>query len=253
MAKWSRLASSLTLGALVVCSSLIVLTLNSSTLVSPQVPAGGNGDGPAAPLDGVLRVMLRTNQQGGGPLAAPGTSLYPIPGKAIALVDADNLTAPAQLLFTDAGGAAEARLAPGQYLVEVEEQTLRMSIPVTIADGNETRLSVAVLGSQYPVNYTEISGTGSSAAAGENTVFLKVRSASPVAKLNDTVVLKVTGGAREEAANATVVAAQQYGGFSWLRVETPGAVNASTASGMAIEVYDGYYSVSSRAFGFFFR
>jgi hypothetical protein len=253
MAKWSRLASSLTVGALVACSSLIVLTLNSSTLVSPQVPASGNGNGPAAPLDGLLRVMLRTNQQGGNSLAAPGGPLYPVAGKAIALVDAENVTAPAQLLFTDATGSAEARLSPGQYLVEVDEQTLHMSIPVTIADGNETRLNIAVLGAQYPVNYTEISGTGSSAAAGENTIFLKVRSPSPIAKLNDTVVLKVTAGASEEAANATVVAAQQYDGFSWLRVETPSAVNATTASGMAVEVYDGYYSVTSRAFGFFFR
>jgi len=253
LAKWSRLASSVTVGALVACSLLIVITLNSSSLVSPPVPASGDGNGPAAPLEGLLRIMIRTNQQGGDSLAAPGTPLYPVVGKPIAVADADNLSAPAQLLFTDTMGAAEARLSAGSYLVEVDDQTLHMSIPVTIADGNETRLSIAVLGSQFPVNYSEISAEGTSAAAGQNTIFLQVRSPSPVAKLNETVVLKVTGRAFEEAVNATVVASQQYGGFSWLKVETPSAVNATRASGMAVEVYDGYYSISSRQIGFFFR
>jgi len=237
MARWSRIASSLTVTALVLASFLVVLVVNSSSLVSPPLAAGGNGSGPGTPQGGILRVTLQTNQKGDW-FATPGPFTYWVSQKPVVVADITNLASAAVVLFTNSTGSAETRLSAGSYLVRIDEWTLHLAYPVKVTNGEETRLSVTVTGTQYHVNYSEISATGSSPLAGQNVVFLQVRSSHPVANVNDTVVLKVMGGATPGAiANATVIESRQSGNISWLQLVTPDKFDAAGASSMAVVVY----------------
>jgi len=238
----------LTVSALVIASFLVVLVVNSSSLVSPPLAAGGNGNGPGTPQGGILRVTLRTNQPKGDAFSPPNRDFYGVSGKPIDVVNPTDITDPT-LIFTDANGMVLTRLSAGPYTVQLDEETLHISIPVTITDGDETRLNIVVTGTQYPVSYSETSATGSSPYAGENVVYLQLRSSHTVAGLNSTVVLKVASGATGEMVNGTVVGSQQSGQASWLQVVTPGALEANGASGMAVVVFDGTDTIDTQPIG----
>jgi hypothetical protein len=188
--KSSRLVSTLAVLGLILVSIIMVLVLNSGSLVNPALPfqnsAPNNNPGPT----GTLVVQLRSNQNESERLSDPMSTTIPLGEKPMVVMSAGNSsTQYVQAMITDTKGNVLQELAPGDYVVRILDQTLVIRIPVTIGIGNETLVKVTILGKAYPLAYSEESGIVPIAGKAQSNMFVEISASAPVANVSEPVLL----------------------------------------------------------------
>jgi hypothetical protein len=233
--------SSMAILGLIVLSMLIVLILNSSSLVSPVLPIQGGTQSGAPGPDGTLVVQLLSNQNERDRLSNPTDKLSAIGDKAMIVSQATNSSNPfSQVLVTDAGGAVSQSMSPGPYVVSLMDEALDINIPVQISPGNTTKLMVTIYGAAYPLIYSEESGVRPAAGSPQSNMYVELRSPTPVANVSEPVILKVYGTAPGAGylVNATVVSRQQpTQGTQWLELGAAVMVDPVNATSIILTTW----------------
>ncbi|MDA4117818.1 MAG: hypothetical protein OK455_05685 [Thaumarchaeota archaeon] len=237
----SRLVSSLAVLGLILASVFMVVLVSSSSLVNPLNPLNGGGPNNNPGPVGTLVVRLQTNANVTNVLGAPTSQFSPLGEKAFTVTQDTNSSSPAkEALVTDTGGGAQAQLAPGRYLVNLQDQTLHIQSLVTISAGNETELRIQIQGSGFPLIYSEESGVFPTASGAQSTMYVEVRSPTAVATTGQVVLLKVRAGTPETGylVNATVQGAQSpTTNTQWLQLGTFDTVNPVNASSILLTTW----------------
>ena len=249
--KSSRTLSALAILGLILVSILMVLVLNSGSLVNPTLPfsnsSPNNNPGPT----GALVVQLRSNQNESDRLSNPTGTLIPLGEKPMVVMSAGNSsTKYVQALITNTSGDVLQELAPGSYIVRIIDQTLVIKIPVQISIGNETKVVVDIRGKAYPLIYSEESGNVIPIAGkAQANMFVELQSSAPVANVSEAVLLKVRGSAPGVGylANATVLEQQPpTQGNEWLELGASTTINPVNATAIVLTTWS--YSDSVTVF-----
>jgi len=249
----SKLVSSAAILGLIVFSILIVIILDSSSLANPIMPfQGGPPNGNTGPT-GTLAVRLVSNQNQSERFASPSPSpalrsrLFPVVDKSINVSQAINPSNPGNssnpfslVLATDASGYLSQQLPPGQYVVNLRDESLDVSFPVEIKAGNTTTLMVDIAGTAYPLVYSEESGVQPAAASLQSEVYAEVQASTAVANVSEPVVLEVHGTAPGSGylVNATVLSRQSPAqGTEWLELAAAGPVDPVNATSIVLTTW----------------
>jgi len=240
----SKVEGSIVLGILIICSLLVVLVLNSTEQVAPLDQRTVKNDSGKA--DGLLVVLLYTNQDPSNPVSDPSTSLlFPVSGKSISVLNQTNPNRPPIRLVTNLFGIANYTLPPGPYIVKFDVETLHPAIPVQVTKENATILGVQVQGRLANATFSEFSDPGPAGAAGHATTFILIPSAAHVADLNDKLVVKVRGpGTEVQFVNASVVGERSSSDGLWLQMQMPRALDLPGSSGVSLTVYGYAYKLT---------
>jgi hypothetical protein len=239
--KTSRLTSTLAILGLIIVSIVMVLVLNSGSLVNPTLPfqnsSPNNNPGPT----GTLVVQLRTNQNESDRLSDPTAGVMPLGEKPMVVMSADNFSARyVQAMITNTKGDVLQELAPGNYVLRILDQTLVIRIPVQISLNNVTKVVVNISGKAYPLTYSEESGIVPVAGKAQAKMFVELRSSTPIADVNQAVLLKVRGGAAGVGylANATVLARPTpVQGNEWLELGAETTINRVNATTIVLTTW----------------
>lgn len=238
-AKTSRLVSSLSILGLILISILMVIVLNSSSLVNPTLPLqNGAPNGSPGPT-GVLVVHLFTNQNESDRLSNPANSSFALGEKAMTVRDVANSSNPV-LLVTDTRGGVLQDMAPGRYVLRLQDQTLNIKIPVQISVGNQTKVVVHIYGAAYPLVYSEESGILPTVGSARSNMFVELRSSTSVANASEPVLIKVRGAESGNGylVNATVIARQPpTQGTQWLLLGTVTPIDPVNATSIFLTTW----------------
>jgi len=226
----STLVASAAVLGLVLLAGVIVLVLNSAELASPSIPvSGGNGAGGSPGQPGILGLQVLSNQNESNRLSNPVRALFDVGGLTIHVVQDVNSSRPlSSILVTGPDGHAVEELPPSKYVVNLRMEALDLNFTVPVTPGNETDLLVTVLGTAYPVTYTEVSTFG-----GASELFAQLRVPTTVGVPGERVILKMLGpgSGRGELFNATVLSSQSpAGGQAWLTLGAQGVVDPVNAT-----------------------
>lgn len=236
-AKSSKLVSFLAVIGLIV-TSILMLGLFNSAPVSPTRTLQSGRNSPKEALTGTLVVQLLTNQNESDRLSNPTNQLLALGGKAMTVTEADNSSNPlATVLVTDATGRVSQELPPRHYVVDLVDETLSIEIPVQVSIGNETKVEVTIYGAAYPLVYSEESGVIPAAGGAQASMFVELRSSSPIANVSEPVLLRVHGAAPGVGylVNATVIGQQPPSqGAQWLELGTEGMVDPVNATSIVL-------------------
>jgi hypothetical protein len=250
--KSTRLTSSLAILGLICTSVLLVLFLNASSLANPTLPFQNNSPNPVPGPTGTLVVQVHTNQNETDRLSNPTSRLFPLGEKGLTVSPADNSSNP-QILITDTNGSQLQELPPGRYVVSLSDQTLNIRVPVQIFVGNETKVKLTISGTAFPVVYSEESGVFPAVGKIRSDMFVELQSSTPVASVNDQVLLKVRGGAPGVGylANATVLAQQPPNqGVEWLELGASTTINPVNATSIFLTTWTYSSVVTMQRIGF---
>lgn len=246
----TKLLSGVAILGLVVFSMLIVLILNSATLVNPTIPIqGGTHDVTPGPT-GMLTVTLASNQDQSNKFTSNSAipRLYPIRDKTITVLQTGNSSGGFnQMLVTDAQGSVSEQLSPGTYSVNLKDEALDVNIPVRVTPGNETTLQVTVDGAQYPLIYSEESGVLPMAGGVQSDMHAWLFATLPIAKVGDGVILEVHAASQRSGylLNATVISLQPpVSGAEWLELGVAGPVDPVNATFIVLTTWTYSGSVS---------
>ena len=254
-AKSTRLVSVLAILGLILTSAVMVIIVSSSSLVNPLNPLSGGGPNNNPGPTGTLVVQLQTNQDRNDTLGAPSSRLFPLGEKAFTVTQVTNSSAPSVVaLVTDTRGGVLTQLQPGPYIVKLQDETLHITVGVTISAGNVTKLRLFIYGSGFPLIYSEESGAVPTETGIQSTMYVEIRTptagATAVPTSGQNVLLKVRGGAPGVGylVNATVLAGQSTSTTQWLRLGTSGTVNPVNASSILLTTwtYGSYIGPSFR-------
>ncbi len=251
--KSSRVTSALAILGLILVSIVMVLVLNSGSLVNPTLPfsnsSPNNNPGPT----GTLVVQLRSNQNESDRLSDPTNTVIPLGEKPMVVMSADNTSAHyVQAMITNTRGDVLQELAPGDYIVRIIDQTLVIRIPVSISLNNVTKVVVNISGKAYPLTYSEESGIVPVGGKAQSNMFVELRSSTPVANVSEPVLLKVRGGAPGVGylANATVLARQLPAqGNEWLELGAETIINPVNATAIVMTTWSFTSSTSVAPIG----
>lgn len=233
----SKLISALAILGLILISTFMVILLNSSLLLT-TVPRRTNGGAntTSSGVEGGLLVQLFTNQNESNGLANPTSQVVPLGNKTVRVTSSKAIT---DVLVTDFRGVLLAEFPPGQYVVNIKDQTLNMSIPVEISAANETDLAVTIYGAAFPLVYSEESG-GLTPGGVQSSLYVELQSDTPVANVSQPVILDVNGATpgTGHQVNATVVAGKPPNqGTQWLELGTTGMVDAVDATSIVLTTW----------------
>ena len=220
--------------ALVLISLLMILVVDASSLASPTIPLGGSSSNGKPGLTGALVVCLFSNVNETNPLALPGTGpLLGISQKAMRVTQA-NVSAPTSIaLFTTTRGGVEQNMAPGSYVISLQDESLSIRIPIQIQQENVTTVEVRVHGSAFSVQYSEQSGVLLTPGGVQSGVYVQLNSSTPVASTGEPVIVKVLGQTQSsgQTLNATVVSQEPPSqGTQWLQLGTAARLNPVDAT-----------------------
>jgi hypothetical protein len=240
----SKLVSALAILALIVVALLMIDVFDSATLANSAIPLGGGGPnahghpGPAILLpNGTLIVTLVSNQNGSAALPTNRTlPLVAWPVTVTSINSSNPFTQP-YVLTTNRAGVALRQLPAGPYAVQVQDETLNVTIPVQVLAGNETQVSVRVSGAVYQLLYSEEVGVLLTASSAQYGMYAELRSSTSVANLTEPVFLNVEEGTAGEGylVNATVLAQQSPSqGTQWLELGTASAVDPLDATSIYV-------------------
>jgi hypothetical protein len=242
---------------LIASSTLIVLILESSSVVNPVLPFLGTPPKGTPGPTGTLAIRLISNQNQSekfvnpNPRPPPAVRPFPIVAKSMVVSPADNSSSSlSEVIFTDSQGLATKLLSPGQYVVNLKEKTLDVNIPVAITAGNQTTVVVDVLGTAYPVSYSEDSGFGPSGIGVQSSMYAQLRTSASVAEVNERVILEFHGTAPGSGhlVNATVMMSRPPSqGTQWLDLGAAGTLDPanSTSIFMTTWSYSTFTSVQT--------
>lgn len=244
----SKLVTVVSIVGLIVVSLLIFNEFDSASLVNPMSPivGGPNNPGPTPDYNGTLVVDLTSNQnQNNKNLTTPTNQTSPLGDWPVTVTTANSTSGYSSYsltqtfsLTTKANGQAAMQITEGAYDVQILDQTLNMTIPVPIYAGNETLLQVNVMGSVYPVLYSEESGLILTPISAQYGTYAEVHSSSSVANVSAPVILRVVNGAGTHLLNATVVAQEPpTQGSQWLQLGTPSAVDPVSATSIYLTTW----------------
>jgi hypothetical protein len=236
-----RLVSALAILGLILISVVIVLILNTGSLVNPTLPFQNNSPNNNPGPTGTLVVQLRSNQNESERLSDPTNTVIPVGEKAMVVMSAGNGSSQyVQAMITNTKGDVLQELAPGNYVVRIIDQTLVIRIPVQISLNNVTKVVVNISGKAYPVSYSEESGLVPVAGKAQSNVFVELRSPTQIANVSEAVLLKVRGGAPGVGylANATVLALQPpVQGNEWLQLGAETTINPVNATAIVLTTW----------------
>lgn len=237
----SRSVSAAAILGLVLVSVAMVFLIDTSSLANPTVPLTQNNPGAARGPGGVLLVRLSSNQNDTGPASDPLNVMLALGGRDVFVTPAASSTSGVveeYVMTTDGDGFAREYLAAGAYLVGIKDETLDIQIPVQIAVGNETQLGVSIVGTAYPVVYSEASQMVPAGQGPRSEVYVEVPSYTPVANDSEAVMLDVHQGAGGSRVNATVVSQEQpFQGTDWLELGTATPVDPLNATSIVLTTW----------------
>jgi hypothetical protein len=247
VAKTSRLVSALSILGLIVCSAVIVLILNSSSLVNPTLPfQKGKPNGDTGPT-GTLAVQLYSNDNQTEKFAHivkrafPPSPQFFLANKALEVTQATNSSSPLkQSVVTNTHGHVELEEPPGAYVVNLMDESLNISIPVRVFAGNETDVVVDIYGAAYPLNYSEETGVRPSNGIFSSIMYAELRSSAPVANLSEAVILEVHGATPDAGytVNATVISRESPGNNTqWMQLGALQPINPVNATSMVLTTW----------------
>jgi hypothetical protein len=231
-AKSSNVTSTMAVLGLIIISVLMVLVLNSSSLVNPvSPPTGPPPNSPGGPT-GTLVLYLVSNTNESNPISNPTDGQIPISGLAaiVSLVTNSSstpLTQP-QLMTTAKDGIATRPFPPGSYLIRFPIEALNVQVPVHVSAGNQTVVNIAVFGTAYQLLYSEESNVVPTNVGVRMSMYAEVGASSSVANDSEQVILKMHEGTGVGGylLNATVVSQQPpAAGKEWLEMGASSALN----------------------------
>lgn len=229
--------------ALIAVASLSVVVIDSHTLANPlQRDFIRPADAPL-PKNGVLSVRMFSNQDFSSIVSKPLQTSMPVPEwpMAVDTINSSVISEAPQPLKTDSNGVARLSLLPGDYVLRVPYNTLRIAIPVRIISGNTTSVGLNVSEGAYQVLYSEAADVG-----GQPSIYLESSSSTPVANITEPVTLQVKNG---ETGNgyqifATVASEQPPAqGTQWLELDSTEAFNLAGAATVLLATWN--YSTST--------
>jgi hypothetical protein len=240
-AKTSKLVSFIAIFGLIALSILIVLILDSSSLASPTLPFNGNTPNKNPGPTGILVVQLASNQNQSNSFPNPLNMALPVEHKEMTVSEVTNSSSQySVVLRTDYRGYASQQLSPGPYVVNLQDESLNVNIPVKISVGNETDLVIKISGSAYPLVYSEESGVSPTAKGPQSNMYVELLAGTPVASVNERVILKVQGenSGTTYPVNATVLSSQPpIQGTQWLELGTATAVDPVNATSIVLTTW----------------
>lgn len=223
--KPSRRFSALAILGLIIISLLMVVVLDSSSLVNPVVPLTGTPNQSPLPA-GTLVLELFSNQNESDRLSNPTNQQFPIVGWSSILSQASNASSPYTQLYiltTNESGIVAQSLPAGPYILHLDVEALNAKIPIDVFAGNETLMSVRVFGAAYQLLYSEESNLVPTVAGAQSNIYVEINSSTSVADAGEQILLKAhegNGGAGY-LVNATVVSERPpTGGKQWLELGT---------------------------------
>jgi len=235
----TRGTSALAILGLICTSVLMVLFLNASSIANPTLPFQNNSPNPVPGPTGTLVVQVYTNQNETDILSNPTNSSFALGQKGMTVTLADNSSNP-HTMITDTRGGSLQELAPGRYVVRLWDQILRISVPVQILAGNETKVRLTIDVTGYPVVYSEESGVVPTVGKVRSDMFVELQSSALVASVDDQVLLKVRGAAPGVGylSNATVLAQQPpTQGTEWMELGASTAINPVNATSISLTTW----------------
>lgn len=222
----SKTVSAVAILGLILVSSVMAFFLNTVSLLT-VFPKRGTSQGSIVYQNsgqyGELMVQLLSNGNGSNPYQSPLSLPYPVTNQTVVVQQNVNSSTPfSEGLVTVYPGTATTDLNPGSYFVKVNYQTLKVSIPVLITDGNATDLTVTFNETAYPLVYSEESGLALSVAGVRESMYVELDTTSPAARVSQPVILNVDYSADSGyRVNATVIAGKPPSqGTQWLELET---------------------------------
>lgn len=224
-ARSSRLVSGVVVLALIAVASLSVVVIDSHTLANPlQRDFIRPADAPL-PKNGVLSVRMFSNQDFSSIVSEPLETPMPVPAwpMAVLTINSSVISEAPQPLKTDSNGVAHLSLLPGDYILRVPYNTLRIAIPVRILSGNTTSVGLNVSEGAYPVLYSEAADVG-----GQPSLYVEFSSTTSVANVTEPVTLQVKNG---ETGNG-------YQIFASVASEQPPAQGTQWLELDAVETFD---------------
>jgi hypothetical protein len=157
---------------------------------------------------------------------------------------ADNSSNPIALV-TDTKGGVEESLAAGRYVLRLSDESLSIKIPLQITTGNLTKVQVTILGTAYPVQYSEVQGLVLFGSKPQSNMFVEVPPISPTVNPGEKVILKVHTGPAGFLSNATVLADQPpVQGLQWLQLGASTPINAAGTTSIFLTTWTYSDSIS---------
>ena len=255
--KSSNLLNALSVSGLVLISLLLVLVLNSASLVNPLLPVSPKNPNSVPGALGKLTIELVSNQNESDRLSNPTDLQLPVPALPAKVTPADNNTGQFgknYLLVTNTTGVATAVVPADSYFVIFQMESLNVRVPVQVFKDNETLLTVVVLGSAYQVTYSEESNVIPTQVGVQADMYVELESQSPttVANPREQVLLKMHEGATVGGylVNATVVTQQPPSqGTQWLTLATLAQLNPVNVTQIYLTTWSYSQSISVRPVG----
>lgn len=234
----TRTVSALAVLGLVAVSVLLVLIVNTASVVNPSLPVSGGNPSRSPTSGGILFVQVISNQNQTDKISDPLDRWYALGGLSVT-VSQENGSGAVQeyVMTTDRDGQALQYIPGGSYVVQIQDETVDAQIPVQVSVGNETKLEVSFNGAEYPLLYSEDTGLVPTAGGPQSSMYVEVGSAATVAIANEPVVLRVAEGGRgaEYSVNATVVSQEPpSGGTQWLVLGTGVPVDPAGATSISL-------------------
>lgn len=225
------------LAGLVACALLLVVLLNGVPQEGNFQRTIHNNQGP--PADGFLLIVMGTNQNPYNATADPSNStLFALAGKAVLILNQTDPSIDPRQMITNGSGVANYSLPAGRYVLKFDYRTLHPVIPVVITKHNATIVGISATANLAPALASDFSDLNTTGPAGQGSNFMVIHSASRVANLSDTMVVKVRGpGDALQVQNATITAEHPVPDGLWLQMRFPSEFNLKGASSVDLTVY----------------
>ena len=185
------LVSAAAVVALIVVASLSVAVIDSHAIADPlQRDLVRPADAPL-PKAGALSVRMLSNQNFTSVVSEPLGTPVPVPKwpMTVTTINSSVISETPLPLSTDADGVAVVSLLPGDYVLRAPYNTLSIAIPFRIFGGNTTSVQLNVTEGAYSLLYSEAADVG-----GQPSVYVELRSSTPVANVSEPVTLDVRNG-----------------------------------------------------------
>jgi hypothetical protein len=235
-ARSSRLVSVVAVLALIVVASLSVALIDSHSIADPlQRDYLRPADTPL-PKPGILTVRMFSNQDFSGIASQPLKTAIPVPRWPMALttINSSVISVTPLPLSTDSEGVARVSLLPGLYVLRAPYNTLNIAVPVQIYSGNTTSVQLNVSEGAYSLLFSEAADVDA-----EPSVYVELRSSTPVANVSEPVTLQVQigsrGGYRVDATVTLQLPPVQ--GTEWLELAPVGTLDLASATSVLLATW----------------
>jgi hypothetical protein len=236
-ARSSRLVSAVAVVALIVVASLSVALIDSHSIADPlQRNYIRPADAPL-PKPGILFVQMFSNQDFRSIAAEPLNTSIPLRQWPMTLttINSSVISVTPLRLSTDSDGVAHVPLLPGLYVLRAPYNTLNIEIPVHISSGNTTSVQLNVSEGAYSLLFSEAADVGA-----EPSVFVELRSSTPVANVSQPVTLQVQSEGPRSAYRVVATVVSEWPpaqGTEWLELAPVGTLDLASATSVILATW----------------